>query len=211
MIVIGLTGGIASGKSTVAAMLRAHDVPVHDADATVHELLGVNGEAVVDIVGIFGNEIRLDTGAVDRVALGSIVFSDKEKRQQLEQILHPLVAASRDHFIETHRDAGTPYVVLDVPLLFETGTHSLCDYVIVVHASHEAQYERALARPKMTSAKLDDILATQMPMAEKVAKADFVLETDTSMDDTRQMLAQWMETDLKNLLDRDVCGDGQNA
>lgn len=211
MLIIGLTGGIATGKSTVASMLNEYGVPIHDADAAVHDLLGVNGDAVTKIAETFGDDILHPTGAVDRAALGSLVFSDSEKRRQLEQILHPLVALSRDHFIKTQSEIGASFVVLDVPLLFETGGDSMCDYVIVVHAGQDAQYQRAIARPTMTAAKLDGILATQMPMAKKIALADFVLSTDTPLAETRQALKRWMESDLITLLEQHVCGDDLNA
>ncbi|MEQ8440767.1 MAG: dephospho-CoA kinase [Alphaproteobacteria bacterium] len=175
MIVLGLTGSIGMGKSTASAMLRRLGCPVHDADAAVHRLLAKGGKAVALIDRAFPGVVR--DGAVDRPALGARVFGDPAALKQLEEILHPLVAADRDRWLKGHAIRGTSVVVLDVPLLFETGGDAHCDYTIVVTAPRLIQTQRVLARPGMTPEKLSDIRARQMPEDEKRKRADLVIWT----------------------------------
>ena len=175
MIVLGLTGSIGMGKSTASAMLRRLGCPVHDADACVHKLLGQGGKAVPEIDAAFSGVVV--NGAVDRAALGAKVFGDAEALRRLEGILHPLVAADRDHFLKGHAIRGTPVAVLDVPLLFETDGDSRCDFTIVVTAPRLIQSQRVLARPGMTEQKLRDIRARQMPEDAKRKRADLVIWT----------------------------------
>lgn len=175
MVIIGLTGSIGMGKSTAAAMFRREGVPVHDADATVHSLMAKGGAAVPVIDGEFPGVVQ--DGAVDRKALGGKVFAKPEKLRLLEAILHPLVAWSRDHFLRIQALAGQPVVVLDVPLLFETGTNRLCDYTVLVTAPTFLQKQRVLRRPGMSGERLAHILAQQMPDLEKRMLADVVIET----------------------------------
>ena len=192
MIVIGLTGGIATGKTTAAAMLRDIDIPVHDADATVHKLMAPNGRAVASITNIFGSDMIAADGSVDRQALGRAVFGNDSMRQKLEAILHPLVAADRDEFLDQYRLLDTPAVVLDVPLLFETGGDALCDLTILCIADPQTQRDRAMQRSGMTEDKLNAIIASQMPMAEKIERADCVVNTGSGFEATR--------TDLRKIL-----------
>lgn len=175
MIVLGLTGSIGMGKSTASTMLRRLGCPVHDADATVHGLIGPGGAAVSEIEAAFPGSTR--DGAVDRAALGAAVFGDPSALKRLEAILHPRVAAKRDHFLKTWRARGAGVVALDVPLLFETGGERYCDTVIVVTAPAAIQAQRVLARTSMTPEKLRDIRARQMPEAEKRRRADRVIWT----------------------------------
>mgnify|MGYP001230558093 CR=1 FL=1 len=167
MKIIGLTGSIAAGKSTVAGWIRDLGIAVHDADAAVHDLLSPHGAAVDTILAEFepdlaGHDIgNLETG-INRQELGNYIFARPQARQRLESILHPLVRQHRDKFLDKHRAIAAPAVVLDVPLLFETGGDAVCDYVIVVYASAETTAKRALARTDMTPAKLAAILASQM-------------------------------------------------
>lgn len=172
---LGLTGGIGMGKSTTAAMFAAEGVPVWDADATVHALYARGGAAVPVIAEAFPGAV-LD-GAVDRAALKRILAADPAALPRLEALVHPFTAAAREAFLAAHADA--PLVILDVPLLFETGGQGACDATLVVSAPPELQRERVLQRPGMTPAQLDFILSRQMPDAEKRARADHIIETVT--------------------------------
>ena len=193
MIIIGLTGSVASGKSTVAGWIAERGIAVHDADSAVHSLLAADGAAVPDIIARFGTSVLADDGGIDRKKLGNHVFEHPQDRKILESILHPMVRQHRDQFLVDHRRLGSKIVVLDVPLLFETGGDALCDYVIVVHAGEDTIRRRALARPGMTENKLAGILKTQMPASEKCQRADFVLDTELLPDVTQQHLYSWLD------------------
>lgn len=179
--ILGLTGSIGMGKSAVAAMFRGADVPVFDADAAVHALQGPGGALLPAIEAAFPGT----TGpqGVDRQALGAAVFGDAERLKVLEAIVHPAVGAMRTEFLATH--AARPLVVFDVPLLFEKGGWEAVDAVAVVSAPAEIQRERVLARPGMTPERLEQILALQVPDAEKRARADHVIDTGPSLAETR--------------------------
>lgn len=179
--ILGLTGSIGMGKSAVAAMLRGLGVPVFDADAAVHELQGPGGACVGPIERAFPGT----TGAqgVDRQKLGAAVFGNPEALKLLESIVHPEVAEMRRTFLADNAEAAL--IVFDIPLLFEkTGNHGL-DAVAVVSAPFEQQRERVLARPGMTEEKFAQILKLQIPDAEKRARADYVIDTGTSLAETR--------------------------
>lgn len=174
-VVLGLTGSIGMGKSTAARMLRRLGVPVHDADAAVHNLMARGGEAVPAIARAFPDVVV--NGAVDRRALGRRVFDDTAALRRLEAILHPRARRAAEDFIKRHRRRGTPLVVLDIPLLFEAGSDALCDAVAVVSAPRFVQDARVLSRPNMTRERFARIRRQQMPDAEKRRRADFVVET----------------------------------
>jgi dephospho-CoA kinase len=180
-VVLGLTGSIGMGKSTVAAMFAAAGVPVFDADAAVHTLQGPAGRIVAAIEARFPDTTGPD--GVNRTALGEAVFGDPAALAALEAIVHPAVAEERAAFLAAHADA--PLVVLDVPLLFEAGGWQAVDRLAVVSAPEAVQRARVLARPGMTEARLAAILAKQMPDAEKRARADYVIPTGGSLDATR--------------------------
>ena len=192
MIIVGLTGSVASGKSTVASWMSAKGIAVHDSDAVVHNLLAANGQAVAEIIATFGLDLGTNDGGIDRKKLGAHVFANPADRKKLESILHPLVRQHREFFLQDQQCLGSRIVVLDVPLLYETGVDELCDYVIVVYADEDTIRDRALSRPGMTLEKLSGILATQMPANEKCQRADFVLDTDLDPDITRQHLFTWL-------------------
>lgn len=174
-LVIGLTGSIGMGKTTVAAMFRALGIPVHDSDAVVHRLLGRNGRAVAAVAREFPAVVK--DGTVDRRALGSIVFVDKRALTRLESILHPMVREHQQRFLADARRRRKPLVVLDIPLLFETGGERRCDLVVVASAPPFVQSSRVLRRPGMTAEKYARILANQVPDARKRRLADFVVPT----------------------------------
>ena len=199
MIVIGLTGGIATGKSTTAKMIMDRGIPLHDADATVHKLMAAGGPATGPVANLFGADMLTAGGAVDRRRLGRVVFADTALRKQLEAVIHPLVAADRDAFLEEQRLAGVPVVFLDIPLLFETGAEALCDFVILCSAPDEVQRQRAMARDGMTKARLDAIFASQMPLAEKRAMADAEIDTGLGLDKAGAMLDSILEGPVRDL------------
>ncbi|MDP4023605.1 dephospho-CoA kinase [Methylobacterium sp. NEAU 140] len=172
--VLGLTGSIGMGKSATAAMFRARGVPVHDADAAVHALYGPGGAAAVEIGRAFPGVLDA-AGGVDRPSLRAAVLGSPERMARLEGIVHPLVRAASRDFLDAHAEA--PLVVLDIPLLYETGGEGRCDAVAVVSAPAEVQRARVLARPGMTEEAFAAILAKQMPDSEKRARADFLIDT----------------------------------
>jgi dephospho-CoA kinase len=175
MIILGLTGSIGMGKSTAAAALRQMGIPVHDADLSVHRLMGHGGAAVGAIEAAFPKAIA--QGAVDRTVLGRLVFEDPAALKRLEGILHPLVRDQERTFLQTARARRRRVVVLDVPLLLETGGEQRCDAVIVVTAPQFLQDQRVLRRPGMSRKRLAEVKARQMPDAEKRRRADFVVQT----------------------------------
>ena len=203
MIIIGLTGMIASGKTTVSDMFTARSIPVHNADKVVHHLLGPHGAAIAKIKAAFGAEIGDVEVGVDRGKLGALVFANDTARTTLESILHPMVSDDRDRFLQKHRQASTRFVVLDIPLLFETGGDEICDYVIVTNAHADTIRQRALLRAGMSADKLDGILQNQMPADEKIKRADVVLDTDIPIDQTRAQLESWLNSLELNDLGQD--------
>lgn len=186
MIVVGLTGSIGMGKSAVAGMFRDENIPVFDADAVVHELQGPNGALVAAIETAFPGCTTVD--GVDRAKLGASVFGDPERLGILEAIVHPAVASAQLAFLHQHREAQI--VVFDIPLLLENGSPPKIDAVIVVSAPAQVQRERVLARPGMTPEKFEQILARQMPDAEKRARADHIIDTGTTFVATRAQVRE---------------------
>jgi dephospho-CoA kinase len=185
MIVLGLTGSIGMGKSTTAAMFRELGVPVHDSDEAVHRLYA--GVAAPLVEAAFPGTVV--DGVVDRSRLVERVLGDREAIRRLEGIVHPLVRADADAFLERCRSGGAPLAVLDIPLLFETNGRGRVDKVVVVTAPAEIQRERVLARPGMTPEKLEAILLKQVPDADKRAQADFVIDTGNGLDHARAAVA----------------------
>ena len=176
MIVLGLTGSIGMGKSTAAAMLRRLGVPLFDADLVVHRLLAPSGAAVSAVSAAFPG-VETEAGGIDRVLLGQRVFADPAALRRLEAILHPMVAAEEIRFLARSRARRVRLVVLDIPLLFETGAERRCDYVLVVSAPALVQRQRVMRRPGMTEIRLAAILRKQVPDHRKRQRADFVVPT----------------------------------
>jgi dephospho-CoA kinase len=181
MLLLGLTGSIGMGKSTTAKLFAEAGVPVYDADAAVHMLY--EGEAVPAIEAAFPGTTA--DGKVDRNKLSAQVVHDPAAIRQLEQIVHPMLGASRQKFLDDAERSGAPVAVVDVPLLFETGGEKRVDAVVVVTTTPEIQRQRILARDNMTGEKLDAILARQLPDAEKRRRADFVVDTSHGLDPVR--------------------------
>jgi dephospho-CoA kinase len=181
MRILGLTGSIGMGKSTTAKLFMEAGVPVYDADAAVHKIY--EGEAAPAIEAAFpGTTVG---GKVDRAKLSAKVVHDQAAIKQLEQIVHPMLGASRKKFLDDAEASGAPVVVMDIPLLFETGGEKRVDAVVVVSTDTATQRERILARGTMTSEALDGILARQLPDAEKRKRADFVVDTSHGLDPVR--------------------------
>lgn len=184
MLRVGLTGSIGMGKSTTAQMFREAGVPVLDSDQIVHDLY--RGAAVAPIEAAFPG-VTVD-GVVDRGRLAAQVLADPKALKRLEAIVHPLVWAARDDFLNEQEKKGASIVVYDVPLLFETGAEKSVDAIVVVSAPEDVQKARVLARPGMTETKFAAILAKQVPDAEKRARADFIVETDKGLEAARRQV-----------------------
>ena len=179
--IIGLTGSIGMGKSTVAAMFAQAGIPVFDADAEVRAMQGPGGELVPAIEAAFPGSTGAD--GVDRDRLGHQVFADKAALARLEAIVHPAVAAKRAAFLDVHHDKRA--VVFDIPLLFERGGHASVDTIVVVSAPEAVQRARVLARPGMTVQKLEHIFGLQLHDTQKRERADHIIDTSLSLEETR--------------------------
>jgi dephospho-CoA kinase len=189
MRILGLTGSIGMGKSTTAKMFAEAGVPVYDADATVHQLY--EGEAVAAIEAAFpGTTVN---GKVDRALLSPRVVHDAEAMRRLEGIVHPMLRAHHQRFLDDAEKSGAPVAVVDIPLLYETGGESRVDAVVVVTTESDVQRERILAREGMTPEKLDAILAKQLPDAEKRRRADFIVDTSHGLDPVRGRIREILD------------------
>ena len=186
MIVVGLTGSIGMGKSTTAALFAEAGAPVYDADAEVHRLYARGGAAVNPVEATFPGVVK--DGAIDRRRLSERVLHDPEALARLNKIVWPLMRDVREAFFQRARDAKAEIVVLDIPLLFESGGDKTLDAVVVVSAPAEIQRERVLARQDMHKDKFAAILAAQTPDGEKRARADFVIDTGVSIEDARRQV-----------------------
>lgn len=212
MIVIGLTGSIGMGKSTASAMLEYLGVPVHDADTSVHELLHPGSEAWFALAAAFPyysypqiygrrhrwNPFKKTVRFLNRKALGQIVFEKPHEREKLEQVLHPFVRKHQQQFIRHQRALGRDIVVLDIPLLFETGADKYLDYTVNVTAPQFVQAARVLARPGMDEKRFSSILNSQMPDGEKNARADFVVHSGLGRAQTMRELKAVLAKIRKN-------------
>jgi dephospho-CoA kinase len=181
MFILGLTGSIGMGKSTTAKFFREAGVPVHDSDAVVHRLY--EGEAVAPVEAAFPGTVV--DGKVDRAKLSEKLVGNPDAIKRLEAIVHPLVRAVSQRFTQEHAARGTRVIVLDIPLLFETGGEKNVDAVVVVSAPADVQRARVLSRPGITAERLDALLARQMPDAEKRARAHFIVDSSRSFDSAR--------------------------
>lgn len=191
--IIGLTGGIASGKSTIAQMFRNRSIDVFNADAYVHSLISVGGEAVAEISETFPSTIEED-GSVNRFRLGAIVFDDEAALAQLEAILHPKVRKGEEDFIAAQREEFKSISVLEVPLLYETRADALCDMTVVADCDPQVQYERAMQREGMTEEKFGHIVARQLPREVRSEKANLVINTEAGEETTRGLVNELIDT-----------------
>jgi dephospho-CoA kinase len=183
MIVIGLTGSIGMGKSTVAQMFAEEGAPAFDSDAVVHQLYARGGAAVAPVEAAFPGVAK--NGAIDRSALSARLVDNPEAIKQLEAIVHPLVRRAQTEFLDRHRQAGVAAAVLDIPLLFESGGAERVDRIVVVSAPAAVQKQRVISRPGMSEEKFAYLLSRQTPDAEKRARADFVIDTGGELEATR--------------------------
>jgi dephospho-CoA kinase len=189
---IGLTGSIGMGKSTTATLFAEQGLPVYDADAAVHRLYAPGGAAVAPVAALFP-DVVVD-GAIDRRRLSAHVLGNDVAMRALEAVVHPLVGADRQAFFDRAREGHADLVVLDVPLLFETGGAGALDAVVVVSAPVDVQKARVLARPDMDAEKFAAILARQLPDADKRARADFVVDTSMGLDHARDQVRSIVTT-----------------
>jgi dephospho-CoA kinase len=193
-LIIGLTGGIGMGKSTAAKIMQGFGLPVYNADKAVHDLLTKGGKAVKPVAKLFPEAFR--RGAIDRKIIGQSVFHNPAKLKQLEKILHPMVQKIERVFIKQAQQQKATAVVLEIPLLFETGAEKRCDIVICVTAPRAVQKQRVMTRKHMNEARFKAILKLQMPDAEKRRKADYVVQTGRGYADTKIQLRDI----LKNII-----------
>ena len=193
MIILGLTGSIGMGKSTTAKLFEEAGVPVYDADAAVHKIY--EGEAAAAIEAAFPGTTA--DGKVDRNKLSAKVVHDPAAMKRLEQIVHPMLGASRQKFLHDAEQSGAPVAVVDIPLLFETGGEKRVDAVVVVTTTPEIQRQRILERDNMTGEKLEAILARQLPDAEKRKRADFVVDTSDGLDPVRARIRDILDQAAK--------------
>ncbi len=191
MLIIGLTGSIGMGKSTAAARMRVLGVPVCDADSIVHKLYKAGGAAVAPIDAAFPG-LMSEEGGIDRQKLAAALLADPKAYARLEAIVHPLVLETECRFLQEKAAKGADKIVLEIPLLFETGGDKRVDVTIVVSAPADIQRRRVLDRPGMTEEKLDQILSRQMPDEEKRRRADFVVDTSRSIPETEAQIDRIM-------------------
>jgi dephospho-CoA kinase len=205
MLVIGLTGSIGMGKSTTLAMFKDEGIPVHSADESVHRLYSGNAAQLIE--NAFPGTV--DHGTVNRERLAKLVLNQPEALKRLESIVHPLVRKEEEAFLENARKSGTPFAVVDIPLLYETGGESRVDKVIVVTAPAQIQRERVLDRPGMTDEKFKAIVERQLPDAQKRKRADFVIDTGQGLGPARQAVHEIIRTltDSANRQARNPKGD----
>lgn len=192
-ITVGLTGGIASGKSTVSAILREHNIPVIDADIIAREVVELGKEAYNQIVKCFGRDILEEDGTLNRSALGEIVFNDEQKRQQLNAIVHPAVRkemlSKRDHYLQHERN-----VILDIPLLFESNLTHLVDKVLLVYVDEEIQLKRLIERNGFSEREALARIKAQDPLKDKVAKSDEIINNNGSKEETRKKVTHIIDS-----------------
>jgi dephospho-CoA kinase len=210
VIILGLTGSIGMGKSNAAATLRRLRVPLFDADAEVHRLLGPGGAAVRPVDAAFPG-VRNEAGGIDRQRLGQLVFRDPPALRRLEGILHPMVRRAERRVVAQARARREPLVVLDIPLLFESGSVERCDCVLVVSAPLRLQRERVMRRPGMSERRFADILRAQMPDREKRRRADFVVATALGRGETFRRLKAIVRTLRRGELPRPHRGERRCA
>lgn len=195
MIILGLTGNIASGKSTIAAMFRYHGVPSFNADAEAHKLLLHDTDTFKKVTDLFPQ--CLENGKISRIKLGKEVFADIAKRKQLEAILHPKIRQQEKRFIATQRKLKKKLIVLDIPLLFETGADARVHHTMVCKTPLFLIHQRALKRPNMTKEKLTHILNQQMPLHKKLKKADSIIHTGAGKGATMRQVKAIINTTHK--------------
>lgn len=191
--IIGLTGGIASGKSTVSNLLRQAGMPIVDADQVTRQVQRPGSTALDKVAAAFGHQVIQPDGSLDRARLGQRVFTDQTARQELNLIMQPLIRDAIWQAVETFKKQGVPNVILDIPLLYEQHYDEDCDLVVVVTVSPETELQRLMARNHYSAAEARARIAAQMPLSTKAARADVVIDNDGGMAQTRRQVAQLVE------------------
>ncbi len=193
MIVLGLTGSIGMGKTTVARMLEKLGCAIHDSDEIVHQALNLEGGGFEEVALSFPTSWDKKKHLINRKILSDIIFKDKNKKKKLEDILHPIVRYAQKEFVQKQKRLGRKVIVLDIPLLFETGAQDYVDYTLVVSSPLHIQKQRVLSRPNMSEKKFESILEAQMPDHEKRARADFVIPTGMGLAYTYKILQKCLK------------------
>lgn len=194
-MIIGLTGGIATGKSTVAGLLRENGLQVLDADQLAHQAIEPGGPAYAAVIREFGPDIVKANRSIDRKQLGKIVFKDPERRRRLEELVHPSVIKAIEAAIARHRAGGAEQpLVVEVPLLFEVGLAGLFDRVLMVSMAPEVQRRRLQQRDKLSNEEIETRIASQMPLTEKEARADYVIFNNGSLDELRRQAVNFLQS-----------------
>ncbi len=197
MLKIGLTGSIGTGKSTIANMFAKLGIKIWSADDAVHRLYLKNGSANIELQKNFSNIIN-ENGDIDRIKLSKLIIENKNILPIIEKIVHPLVKKDREEFIKKALKTNDKYVILDIPLLFETNAKNEFDKIIVTHCSYEIQKQRVMARPNANLEKFEAILKQQMPSSEKIKLADYIIDTSLSIEKTNDIIKEIHQELIKN-------------
>lgn len=191
--IIGLTGGIATGKSTVSDIFKSHDIPVIDADQIVYDLERKGEPGLQAIVGTFGEAYLTEEGELDRRKFGAEVFADEKMRDRLNEVLKPLIRSRIESEVERVKQTNIPLAILDVPLLYEGGYEKLCDMIVVVAVNENTQKERLIERNQLTDSEATQRIASQMSLEEKIKHADHVIDNSTTIENTKQQVEELLE------------------
>ncbi|WCG22387.1 dephospho-CoA kinase [Vagococcus lutrae] len=194
---LGLTGGIATGKSTVTRFFIQHDIPVVDADVIAREVVEPGTDGLAEIVKTFGKEILLEDGSLNRKKLGEIIFKDEDKREMLNQILHQEIHQKMMMAKEKWESEKVPLIVFDIPLLYEAEYQSMFDAIMVVYVPEKTQIARLMARDELTVQQARDRIASQLPIEEKKARADIVIDNSQTIADTYEQVQNWLIEQFK--------------
>lgn len=191
--IIGLTGGIATGKSTVSDIFKSHDIPVIDADQIVYDLERKDKPGLQAIVDTFGEAYLTEEGELDRRKFGAEVFADEKMRDRLNEVLKPLIRSRIESEVERVKQKNIPLAILDVPLLYEGGYEKLCDMIVVVAVNENTQKERLIERNQLTDSEATQRIASQMSLEEKIKRADHVIDNSTTIENTKQQVEELLE------------------
>ena len=194
---LGLTGGIATGKSTVTRFFRQHDIPVVDADVIAREVVEPGTDGLAEIIKTFGTEILLEDGSLNRKKLGEIIFKDEDKREMLNQILHQEIHQKMMMAKEKWENERVPLIVFDIPLLYEADYQSTFDAIMVVYVPEKTQIARLMERDELTVQQARDRIASQLPIEEKKARADIVIDNSQTIAETYEQVQNWLIEQFK--------------